>query len=83
MANVQPVIEGWRGVLCECGLGSPVTRAVCAGTIAAGGLYLAGMPRSAFREDGSMRPFPRTMRGAMQHFLFYPVVIGAAVGSLT
>ena len=79
--QVQETIEGWRCVLYECNLGKPSQRCVCAAVVTAGAMYALGYPKSAFREDGSMRDVKET--GYRKHFLLTQVVLGVAVGLLT
>ena len=54
---VEPVqVEGLRVACFVCGLGHPLARAFVAGTLVGIVAFMAGLPRSAFTEDGYLRP---------------------------
>ena len=71
MVNNQMVIEGWRGMAVDMGLKTPLSRALCAGVIAASASYALKRPRSKFTDRGTVRD--------MQGFLLMPVLIGGSV----
>tara|TARA_Y100000004_G_scaffold185834_1_gene236591 strand:- start:167 stop:427 length:261 start_codon:yes stop_codon:yes gene_type:complete len=81
MAAVFEETVGLRGVLYKLGLGQPIARAFVAAVVVGGVLYVAGQPKVAFREDGSMKP-ARLLSPAPDathtHFLLAPVAAGAA-----
>ena len=75
----EPVIEGMRGVMVRAGLGTPLSRAFVAGAVIGLGAYAVGFPKSAFDEDGEMRPFSMLSKAptaTTNHFLVVP--LGAA-----
>jgi len=81
MVSAVEEVNDVRGVLVKMGLGKPQSRAMCGGILAAGVLLLAGRPKAAFREDGSMRPFkPLSAEpdATYTHFLLGPIAIAAA-----
>ena len=53
----KPVIEGTRGVLVWCGLGTPTSRGFVAGALVGVAAYALGMPKQCFTEEGELRPF--------------------------
>lgn len=78
----QEVIEGWRGMCVQLGLGSPLARAFTAATLAGACAYALKYPKAAFREDGSMRPHPALSLDAdatTNHFLLTPLAVGGFV----
>ena len=78
----QSVVEGWRGVLVTVGLASPMKRGLTAVLLSGALLYTLKYPRTAFREDGSIRPATFQSRAADAtdtHFLLTPLAIGGAV----
>ena len=82
----QEVIEGWRGVCVSVGLGKPSSRGVCAGVLAAGICYAASFPNSAFRRDGTMRPFkPLSVApdATYRHFILTRLLVGTAIALFT
>ena len=80
---MPPRAYGVTDALVTLGLGSPAARAFVAGTAATSVLYASGMPKSAFRDDGTMRPFEMLTPGpdgvSLKHFLVLPVGITLAV----
>ena len=78
------VVEGVsdiRGVLVTLGLGQPISRAFVVGSIAGGVAYLAGLPKMAFRDDGSMKPLKALSPepdATNIHFLLVPVAAAGA-----
>lgn len=79
-------IEGWRGVLVMCGLGHPFARAFVAGTLVGVVAFTAGLPRSAFTEDGHLRPqagLSSDPEACDYHFLVVPLSVALAVGLFT
>ena len=82
----QEVIEGWRGVLVDMGLGRPLMRGACAATVTGMVMSLAKYPKSAFRPDGSARPhrsLSMAQDAVSQHFLLIPLGVGAFVALCT
>ncbi len=80
MSYQEPQITA-QDALAKLGLGTPPSRAFVIGVLAASALYLSGIPKSAFREDGSIRPFaPLTPGpdGVNCHFLVCPLAIASA-----
>ena len=80
--QVQPITEGWRGVMVSTGLGSPTSRAFTAAVLAGVAAYAAKYPRESFRADGSMRPHSAlSLSGdaTSTHFLLTPLAVGTAV----
>jgi len=69
----QLVIEGWRGVLVDAGLGTPSKRGLTAFLATAAVAYAFKLPKGAFREDGTMRP----AADGNGHFLLTPLTVGA------
>ena len=65
----QMVIEGWRGVLVEMGLGRPSARALTATLLSGVAGYIFMYPRSTFREDGTLD----------KAFFLMPAAVGTAV----
>lgn len=65
----QTVIEGWKGVMVELGMGRPIARGVCATLVAGMGAYCAAYPNNCFHEDGSVR----------SNFFLMPLAVGTAV----
>lgn len=79
-------IEGWRGVLVVCGLGHPLARAFVAGTLVGVVAFTAGLPRSAFTEDGHLRPqvgLSSDPEACDYHFLVVPLSVALVVGLFT
>ena len=80
-ATLFESIGGVRGTLVAAGLGQPLARGFVAGTCALGICYIGGMPNTAFREDGTMKPFkPLSMDAdaTNAHFLLVPLTVGLA-----
>jgi len=78
MVTTVEEVDDVRGLLVKMGLGQPSSRAVCGGILAAGVLLLAGRPKAAFREDGTMRPFkPLSAEpdATYTHFLLGPIAV--------
>jgi len=84
---VEPVqIQGLRGVLVVCGLGHPLARAFVAGTLVGVIAFTAGLPRSAFTEEGYMRPqigLSSDPEACDYHFLVLPLSVALVVGLFT
>ena len=79
----QQVIEGWRGVMCACGLGHPLQRGLCAALIVGAVSYALKMPKRSFREDGSVRPYGKTADATDMHYFVWPLAAGAVIASCT
>ena len=83
----EPVeIRGARGVLVVCGLGHPLARAFVAGTLVGVLAFTAGLPRSAFTEDGHLRPqagLSSDPEACDYHFLVVPLSVALVVGLFT
>ncbi len=79
MVNEQSVIEGWRGVFVACGLRTPMQRALTAALASGAISYAMKVPRTSFREDGSVRPMGDRADAAQWHFLLTPTLVGASV----
>jgi hypothetical protein len=78
----QAVIEGWKGILVTCGLGTPLQRATCAFLTTGAIAYAIKFPRDAFRPDGTMRPSTMSSRAADatdRHYLLTPLTVATAV----
>jgi len=58
------------------GLGSPMSRFVCAALASGLVTYTLKVPMDAFREDGTLRP---AGQGSAPHFLLIPLTVGTAV----
>jgi len=78
--NTQPVIEGWRGVLVDMKLHTPIARAATAAVLAGAASYAVKYPKAAYRRDGSLRP-ARTLSLSADatdtHFLLIPLGVAA------
>lgn len=72
----------WQDIAVKCGLGKPSARCFVAGVTVASVLYFAGQPRSAFTEEGKVRPFTPLSPGpdgTYNHFLVAPLAAATAV----
>jgi hypothetical protein len=79
-------VNGIRGVLVMCGLGTPLARAFVAGTVVGIVAFAAGLPKSAFTEDGQLRPqagLSNDPEACDYHFLVVPLSVALAVGLFT
>ena len=79
-------VQGLKGILVLAGLGTPIARAFTAASVGGVALYATGTPSAAFDEEGEMRPFKllsASPHATYQHFLLYPLAIGAAAYVLT
>ena len=81
MSKAQEVIEGWRGVCVECGLGHPATRGFCAAVVTGTALFALKLPPHAFDKNSRMRP--REAVEAWKHFLAIPLGVGLAISLCT
>ena len=82
----EKTVEGVRGVLVLLGLGHPLARAFVAGTLTGIVMFTAGLPKSAFTEDGCMRPqagLSSDPEACDYHFLVVPVSVALAVAAFT
>ena len=80
--QTQEVIEGWRGLAVNCGLGTPIARATTAFVGAGIVCYVMGYPNNAFRRDGSLRPhssLSMSPEATSSHFILTPLVVAGAV----
>ena len=86
-ASAEPVqINGLRGMLVVCGLGHPLARAFVAGTLVGVVAFTAGLPRSAFTEEGYLRPqvgLSSDPEACDYHFLVLPLSVALVVGLFT
>ena len=79
-------VDGIRGVLVMCGLGHPFARAFVAGTLVGIVAVTAGLPKSAFTEDGYLRPqvgLSSDPEACDYHFLVVPLSVALIVGLFT
>ena len=80
------VVNDWRGIVVKVGMESPYKRAFVAFVLVAGVMYVGGLPRAAFDEEGNIKRFapinvgPEDARG--KHFLVAPSVAAACCGLL-
>ena len=84
--QTQEVIEGWRGIAVSMGLGDPMSRFIVATVATSAVAYAFKFPRTAFRSDGSMRPYAKLSASpdaTRAHFLLIPLTVGAIVGLCT
>jgi hypothetical protein len=82
----EPQIKGIRGVLVFVGLGHPLSRAFVAATLVGVVAFTAGLPKSAFKEDGTMRPpsyLTNDPESTNVHFLVVPLSAAALTILLT
>lgn len=83
MAQYPTPVIGVKDALVALGLGNPTSRAFVAAVTVAGGLYLTGLPKDAFREDGTIRPFAPLMPGpdgvTSKHFLVCPLIAATTI----
>jgi len=80
--SVVETVDDVRGVLVKMKLGHPVSRAFTAAVIVGGVAFIAGLPKAAFRDNGSMRPYRRLSadpEATDAHFLLVPLVAATAV----
>ena len=74
-------IDGWRGQMVAMGLATPMSRALTAGTLAAGCSYAAKFPSNSYYENGSPRPWrllnPEHPESCDFHFLSVPLTVAA------
>ena len=85
-AEAPKQVDGMRGVLVMCGLGHPLARAFVAGTLVGIVAFTAGLPRSAFTEDGYLRPqvgLSSDPEACDYHFLVVPLSVALVVGLFT
>lgn len=74
-------IIGTRGMLVKLGLSQPASRAFVVGCVAGGVAYALGLPKAAFRDDGSMRPskvISVDPESTYTHFLLVPLIAATA-----
>ena len=79
-------VDGMRGVLVMCGLGKPLARAFVAGMLVGIVAFTAGLPKSAFTEDGYLRPqvgLSSDPEACDYHFLVVPLSFALVVGLFT
>jgi len=79
-------VVGWRGALVVLGLGHPFARAFVVSTIVGIVAFSAGLPKSAFTEDGQMRAqkgMSSDPEATDVHFLAVPVSAGLLTVLLT
>ena len=86
MVQTVYTVETPADFLAKAGLGSPLTRGLVLGGVAAAGAYVFGLPGSAFMRDKRGVSYARPWsfisedpNGTPLHFLVIPAVI-AAVG---
>ena len=85
-AEAPKQVDGMRGVLVMCGLGHPLARAFVAGTLVGIVAFTAGLPKSAFTEDGYLRPqvgLSSDPEACDYHFLVVPLSVALVVGLFT
>jgi hypothetical protein len=78
-------VDGVRGVLVMCGLGTPFPRAFCAAALVGVLAYAFKLPRASFTEEGDMRPLKplsNDPEATYAHFLSVPLSVGLAVNFL-
>ena len=74
-------ITDTRGMLVKLGLGQPSARGFCSFAAAAGLAYLAAYPKTAFDDEGKIRPWKALSpapTATNAHFLILPVGVGVA-----
>lgn len=80
------VVTDWRGIMVKMGMQYPSRRAFVAFVFAAGLLYVAGLPRAAFDEEGNIKRFAPINVGPddvrCKHFLVAPVCCAAGAALL-
>lgn len=79
-------VVGTRGALVALGLGHPFARAFVVGTLVGVVAFSAGLPKSAFTEEGSMRAqsgVSNDPEATSVHFLVIPVSTALIVALLT
>lgn len=79
-------VEGMRGALVVLGLGHPLARAFVVSTIVGIVAFSAGLPKSAFTEDGQMRAqkgMSSDPEATDVHFLAVPLGVGLLTVLLT
>lgn len=82
----QKQIEGVKGALVVLGLGHPFARAFVAGTLVGVIMFTAGLPQSAFTEEGYLRPqvgLSSDPEACDYHFLVIPLSVALLVGLFT
>lgn len=79
-------VKGIRGALVVLGLGHPLARAFVVGTLVGVVAFTAGIPKSAFTEDGKMRAqsgLSNDPEATRYHFLVVPLSAALATALLT
>ena len=79
MAAVVETVNTYPDMMVKLGLATPFSRAFTAGSIAGGLAYLSGYPRSAFGENGGLKPVrgPGGDIGPGAQFLYLPLGVAA------
>ena len=73
---------GTRGILVALGLATPLKRAFVTGVLVGIVAFTAGFPKTAFTEDGELRPqrgLTRDPQATNYHFLVTPLSAGLVV----
>ena len=73
---------GTRGILVALGLRTPIKRAFVASVLVGIVAFTAGLPKSAFTEEGELRPqrgLSRDPQATNYHFLVTPLSAGLVV----
>ena len=82
--NENPITV--RAACVAFGLRHPAARAFVAGTIVGVVMFTAGLPKSAFTEEGELRPqkfLTNDPEACDYHFLTIPLTVALAVGLFT
>ena len=86
MAARATTVEGTRGALVTLGLGHPLARAFVVSTLVGVVAFSAGLPKSAFTEEGNMRAqsgLSNDPEATNVHFLVVPLSVAVLVALLT
>lgn len=84
--GVVETVNTYPDLMVKLGLATPSSRAFVAGSVAVGLAYLAGYPKTAFRENGTLKPIGFMGSGPTKgtpDFLYLPVAVAAAAFLLT
>jgi hypothetical protein len=80
MSGIFEEVVGARGVLVKLGLAQPESRAFVAAGLTTVVMYAAGAPKSAFTEEGELRPWkPLSADPTATNLHFLAVPLGVAV----
>lgn len=79
-AGTTYTVNTYADLMVKLGLATPMSRAFVAGSTAVGLAYLAGYPKTAFRDNGTLKPFGFMGSGpdkGTPDFLYLPVAVAA------